>query len=681
MELFSNENIQLEEKLNNQIADLNTKYKESNNVAHPNDIIQIIDGKKVVNTIKRKDKTIKDFGEEITGARKDAWKLRGLDLNDLAALTEAEKDKLIEKKNILRLDANYLMKEKNVPRDVAIFAEIILRKISAKPNFHYKTTSNLEDKQKAIDNYVKTLKDIQSFIENSKTLDEALTLQKYFKAKYFVSEQNIINNLHTTLSNQDINLSAANLNIKDFIEHVKNSSISGSQIHKDGCNYLLENIDKYKDIKDATADLADKYKLHQAFPLNAKNSRYYLSFDLDYAEKKELQNKIDINYPNVAEEDLWKTRVAIVELTTIQKTTAYRIVDAKKFTSLSSKTFNTKDEVDAFAKQFYEDKFAKITKNVKAQKNETFEPEKRETFDVLPQANTYTEEQLLKTFNLRGGQFGNYQDNRQIILDNTYVAFDVLAKTMNVDPEFISLGKTLGIAFGARGVPGALAHYETSQIVINLTKNGGAGSLCHEWGHSLDHILGESITSITSKDKTLTSAGGNFLSEMTPRMPRGERILLENVPIASKLIELYSNLLNVMKYSGVDDNGINIKTKFYADALHYDIGRPKPYWSINKEMLARAFETCISDMLIEKKEPCHYLVSGIQSLKEGEDKFSAYPQGEDRKLINQEMKKIFAFIAEHQIELMAPIVEITKERKAQMQQKKAKTKQDQELEM
>lgn len=680
MELFSNENIQLEEKLNNQIADLNTKYKESNNVAHPNDIIQIIDGKKVVNTIKRKDKTIKDFGEEITGARKDAWKLRGLDLNDLAALTEAEKDKLIEKKNILRLDANYLMKEKNVPREVAIFAEIILRKISAKPNFHYTTTKTLEDKQKAIENYVAVLKDIQNFIENSKTLDEAKGLHKYFKEKYCISEQNIINNLYVTLKNKETIDSDINFDLKTVINNVANIATSPSTIHKAGCDYLIQNIDKYKNLDDAMKDLADKYKLHQAFPLNNKNSRYYLSFELDYAEKKELQNKIDINYPNVAEEDLWKTRIAIIESATIHKTPTFRIVDSKSFTTLSSKNFNDRESVEAFAKNFYEEKFAKITKTSRPKKT-LVEPEKRETFEVLPQSNTYTEEQLLKTFKLRGGQFGNYQDNRQIILDNTYVAFDVLAKTMKVDPEFISLGNTLAIAFGARGVPGAAAHYETSQIVINLTKLGGAGSLAHEWGHSLDHILGESITSIYSKDSTLVSAGGNFLSDATQNLSYGKRVLINQNPVVEELFKRNSELIEALKYSGTDEKGIKVKTKFYEDALHYDVGRTNPYWSIPKEMFARAFETFISDTLIENKEPCNYLVSGITKQNPENIGCSAYPQGEDRKNINEKMKAFINFVSEHQIELMSPIVEITKERKAQMQQKKAKTKKEQEIEM
>lgn len=43
---------------------------------------------------------ITDFGEKIGGARKDDWRDRGLDVNDIAGMTEKEKAKFITKDNI-----------------------------------------------------------------------------------------------------------------------------------------------------------------------------------------------------------------------------------------------------------------------------------------------------------------------------------------------------------------------------------------------------------------------------------------------------------------------------------------------------------------------------------------------------------------------------------------------------
>ena len=43
---------------------------------------------------------IKDFGEKIGGARKDLWKLYGMQIEDLLYMNEAEKQQLIRKDNI-----------------------------------------------------------------------------------------------------------------------------------------------------------------------------------------------------------------------------------------------------------------------------------------------------------------------------------------------------------------------------------------------------------------------------------------------------------------------------------------------------------------------------------------------------------------------------------------------------
>lgn len=662
MDLFSTENFSLEEKLNNQknnITQLTETYQQSDSVSNPSDIIQIVKGKKMVNTIKRKDQEISDFGEEITGAKKDAWKLRGLNLNDLAVLTEAEKDKLIERKNILRLDANYLMQEKNVPQEVAIAAEIILKKIAPKPNIHYSLSSSLSKKQKSYENYISTLKDIQNYIENCDTLADVEGLSKYFEEKYFIKLQNSLSRINTSLSEMK------NTHTKEegIALIMRNCSTPNNKIY----NHVMENQNKYNSIGDIINDLSEHFKLHQAFALSTQSSRHYISFTLDFKDKKEISHKLSINYPNVSDENMWKTRICITPVKYMNDDKEkFRLVDAKKFSPFNSARFETIELAEAAAKQFYADNFEKLTKKVSAKPK--LEPPKREIFDALPQANSYTEEQLLKTFKLRGGQFGNYQDNRQIILDNTFVAFDRLAKTMNVSPEFISLGNSLAIAFGARGVPGALAHYESSQTVINLTKLGGAGSLAHEWGHALDHILGESLL---KKDQVLTKADGIYLTDLARHSNKKEAN-----PITQKLVSITSDLIELFKYKGVDANGMNILTKFYKDSRVFDSGKTKLYWTSNKEMFARAFETYIYDKMQIAKDPCNYLVSGVseKSCLAGQDiekATSVYPIGEERKIIHEKLDELIKVISEHQIELMSPIVEINKERKAEIAAKKA----------
>ena len=72
-----------------------------------------------------------------------------------------------------------------------------------------------------------------------------------------------------------------------------------------------------------------------------------------------------------------------------------------------------------------------------------------------------------------------------------------LAEVLNLPSRALSLNGTLGLAFGSRGKGGKnapLAHYEHEKVLINLTKKNGAGSLGHEWFHSLDNYFGRQET-------------------------------------------------------------------------------------------------------------------------------------------------------------------------------------------
>lgn len=102
-----------------------------------------------------------------------------------------------------------------------------------------------------------------------------------------------------------------------------------------------------------------------------------------------------------------------------------------------------------------------------------------------------TAEQFREQFGFRGVQFGNWtnQKDRQAALNNAFDSFMDLAKILGISPKAVSLNGELGIAFGARGGGGAKAHYEREEVVINLTKTIGAGSLAHEWWHALDNYF------------------------------------------------------------------------------------------------------------------------------------------------------------------------------------------------
>lgn len=103
-----------------------------------------------------------------------------------------------------------------------------------------------------------------------------------------------------------------------------------------------------------------------------------------------------------------------------------------------------------------------------------------------------TSEALQRRFGFVGGQFGNWVPNkeRQTWIDMTADAMEDFCTTLEIPPQTMGLGHTLGVAWGARGRGGhAAAHYEPGVDAINLTRKSGAGSLAHEWAHALDHWL------------------------------------------------------------------------------------------------------------------------------------------------------------------------------------------------
>lgn len=117
-------------------------------------------------------------------------------------------------------------------------------------------------------------------------------------------------------------------------------------------------------------------------------------------------------------------------------------------------------------------------------------------------------------FHLKGYQFGNWVTNedRYNYLAATAICLHDMNKVLKFKNYNLGLDKTLGVAFGARGQKGAIAHYEPRTNIINITRykdvdafegdpskavrfvySGGAGAFAHEYGHFLDYFFGARI--------------------------------------------------------------------------------------------------------------------------------------------------------------------------------------------
>jgi hypothetical protein len=107
-----------------------------------------------------------------------------------------------------------------------------------------------------------------------------------------------------------------------------------------------------------------------------------------------------------------------------------------------------------------------------------------------------TPEMFAEAFSFRGVEFGNWVSQgknakeRQGMMNEAYDALHDLASILNIPTKALSLNGQIGLGFGSRGHGWASAHYEPGNLVINLTKTRGAGSLAHELFHAFDHYFG-----------------------------------------------------------------------------------------------------------------------------------------------------------------------------------------------
>lgn len=179
-------------------------------------------------------------------------------------------------------------------------------------------------------------------------------------------------------------------------------------------------------------------------------------------------------------------------------------------------------------------------------------------------------DELMGRFGLRGGEFGNWLTDSECLdsLDMCWDAFSDLAVALGIADEDIALGGALGIAFGARGKggSGAVAHYEPARMVINITRERGAGSLAHEWFHFLDDAVGRAA---------------------------GQGPLMASARMASGMPEGWRGLHDAML---AREDGT--PSDYYLAALDLDTSFAKDshgYWSSTTEMLARAGAAFVRD--------------------------------------------------------------------------------------
>jgi hypothetical protein len=265
--------------------------------------------------------------------------------------------------------------------------------------------------------------------------------------------------------------------------------------------------------------------------------------------------------------------------------------------------------------------YKKIPEERRAENSPRVGDDYRKGSDVTP-------EQFQNTFGFRGVQFGNYveDDRRQADLNNAYDALMDLALLLDIPPAAVSLNGELGLAFGARGHGGKeapSAHYEPVQVVINLTKRAGPGSLAHEWWHALDNYF--------------SRTGGKPAGYMTGVIPG-------TAGVRQEMVQAFGNIQEAIRKSGLPE-----RSKLL------DARRSTPYWSEMIEMSARTFEAFVksrmdqtnieNDYLVNFKDMVDYIVQSFAAKE-----MYPYLLDEEKDAVNSAFNALFETVQSRETE-------------------------------
>ncbi|HDL7016341.1 TPA: LPD38 domain-containing protein [Yersinia enterocolitica] len=276
--------------------------------------------------------------------------------------------------------------------------------------------------------------------------------------------------------------------------------------------------------------------------------------------------------------------------------------------------FKTPTEARAYLAENRAEIEAKLDKLRKTSREEQRKLTNEPRIGIERRNGNVTPEQFSDAFGFRGVQFGNYVEGarRQTELNDAYDSLVDMAELLNVPPKALSLNGELGLAFGAWGKGGAKAHYEPVQVVINLTKGNGAGSLAHEWFHALDNYFG-------TYDVHGESSGKRSSEFITDRKrPRydfssGKRQEITH-PVRQEVYDAFKSAVIKVTNSGMRER-----------AAILDSGRSKAYWTTKLEMSARAFERYLLDKAESKGITNDYLVNLRKADEHANPETYAYP--------------------------------------------------------
>lgn len=453
---------------------------------------------------------INDFGEKIGGARKDRWYSRGLSPEDLFDMNKLELQKFVIKQEVWKPDYNEL-NHSGYDRSTCYIIKKLYNAIQKTPTFNF--NDDVPAIKDRCSKYILFIQDLKKIVQDNKDINDlSRELVEYLIKINYLTKLNDYRYKVTTTCARD-----------NFIRIDKT------------IGYLL-NPEYYQSICTTLMD-------REGF-LVPKSKKLPRGYEIRFS-------KTDDRY-NVYKND--GNHLVLVS-------TPERIREGEKLSS--------EEEAIRWAVAWQHDSRNRIIRYVPPTLNEI----KRTGPQYSRIGRHATGKMIMDKFGFRAGEYGNWMTDadRQVSLNYAYDSFMDIARALNITYKDVGLDGQLAIAFGSRGVKRAAAHYEPARKVINLTKMHGAGSLGHEWWHSLDHHISYKL-GYENKDASISSQAYKY--------------------------EPMNNLIKTIQF------GPDGKTAFYTASQEIDKeeNRIYPYWSKKEEMCARAFACYIHDRLGYKND-------------------------------------------------------------------------------
>ena len=332
-----------------------------------------------------------------------------------------------------------------------------------------------------------------------------------------------------------------------------------------------------------------------------------------FKTKEELIDYLREEFNKEPEKEERKTKLDIYQVYRTGEIIIGKKVGTNKYIDLKG-GFTSAKEARAYYKENEKELLEKLQK-LKETPETRGSANKERVGEDYREGMNITPEKFANEFGFRGVQFGNYVEQSKRIEDmnEAYDALLDLANLIDVPSRAISLNGSLGIAFGARGSGGksaAKAHYEPDEVVINLTKKKGAGSLAHEWWHALDNFFGK-----------LEGSEIGYISER-----------YASKTVRQEVFEAYKGIVNVLK-----------KTMFDR-SQKIDLTRTKDYWSTTREMTARGFEAYIIAKAKMKGFRNDYLANILTEQEYRDIELYPYPYESEMKEVIEAYDKLFSVL-------------------------------------